>query len=248
MIIMRGRLLQAKKHDSVFQELLMPGAFVDWEAATLCLFAKSLKDGDSWFTIELKTNISRKNYFRSSVWNWVVPKRTYDRLRSDGQAASKPTSPDGDVDLKSPTKTLTSPNTPGTGSLRMRIEGYLVKTGEGTLGKLSYKLRWFTLDSGLLRYYTNENVWREGKSPIKSVNLTGKSVRVVDQKRFHFCIAPKQITGRRYDLYASDLHAMQLWVSAISAASSCAGYGMMLKRGKSSIIRTSLMSYAEAPF
>lgn len=96
---------------------------------------------------------------------------------------------------------------------RMNFQGHLVKTGGGTFGKLSMKLRWFVLSGKTLRYYKTKS---KNGEPLKEVDLTGRSVQVQNQEKLHFVIKAATIKGRRYDLYASDEQAMSQWVSALS--------------------------------
>jgi len=113
---------------------------------------------------------------------------------------------------------------------KLNVHGLLVKRGEGALGRRSYKLRWFVLQNRVLSYYKNKEVWETGTmAPIKNIQLRGSSVKIINPNRFHFVLAPKDIKARQYLLYASDLQAMQLWVSAITSAT---GAGPASRVGK----------------
>eukprot|EP00471_Norrisiella_sphaerica_P010375 CAMPEP_0184506006 /NCGR_PEP_ID=MMETSP0113_2-20130426/53277_1 /TAXON_ID=91329 /ORGANISM="Norrisiella sphaerica, Strain BC52" /LENGTH=926 /DNA_ID=CAMNT_0026895709 /DNA_START=15 /DNA_END=2796 /DNA_ORIENTATION=+ len=102
----------------------------------------------------------------------------------------------------------------------LKVQGLLVKRGEGRLGSRSYKLRWFVLSKSTLCYFKNEVHWRTKLPPIRKIDLKGQRVRIIDPDRFHFSLVPSEITGRHYNLYASDQQAMNLWVSILTAVTS----------------------------
>jgi hypothetical protein len=72
----------------------------------------------------------------------------------------------------------------------MRVQGWLIKIGGGSsrLGRRTLKQRWFVLCDSQLCYWPSHQAELRGDPPCKGrvIDITSRSVRIVDAKRFQF--------------------------------------------------------------
>ena len=98
-------------------------------------------------------------------------------------------------------------------------QGYLLKEGGGNsvFGRKSIKKRWFSVNGPYLSYFKD----KKSSSPIKNSNidLRGKVVRIVDNKKLCFEIASADPRERTYTLFASSLDELHDWVGTLRSVS-----------------------------